>query len=758
MAATCENGYSADNPPIACGNTGMGKNMVHAMDLDPWGVDFDKPGTVGFTDDDHNNAMIYAKKRLCLEMGFHWNAEHHRAEYKKEHCSVTAVKNNNDCFGDKDNPGLHDPVGTLSLKCSKRSKLSPAYWVYANQEPQAERYCGSAGITEDQCRANVYCAWEGGRCKKADVQQRLPYSMFPYSAYNADVTDAMFEKSAGEAMAEVAGGAALSFISPLGGLAGGMVAGSLSGNVGDGASGGATDVPIQVTTSDNCDELGGSWDHVTSTCKISPYPTVSHQCVYGMGTATGSAAQSPDEASCTAAGGHWDATKTFSLEEKVFPCVVSANALSAPMKAAAKEACEKVAGEGIWDEEHGWCREIMPTHQVKEILQAKDITVKGKDKTPADSLARKNRRECQKKKGIYFTHNIPYLEYRSSQGGCALGNKLGRRFCEVPTSRTDKDNMPMDGFYDVPPWMYNSALCDESQGCTGSTPGYDGSFPFTVEMKDGNQNATKWDKSEWLCHGTRAYCDKMEVDWNKDPTGTDPGCHVSTAQSIFENIFGTTMTRNFKRDVIENAEDAYKKCGGGKSVGGDIAGAFCGAGAAIVGGFEFIGDTMVDLGKSIDKGFKAAGNWFAHGNKGKSPFDPTGWCDRRLKKNVLLLRRDYLAPGCHLYAFRWNDRAEKRIGRAGQSFGFMADEVERLYPELVRLRAAPGGGEFKSVRPQDLAALGGNAPPPLKAVLFWALNGERLGKIAEAVYGEYTGRLFRVRNNIQRCHAEVLAR
>ena len=113
-------------------------------------------------------------------------------------------------------------------------------------------------------------------------------------------------------------------------------------------------------------------------------------------------------------------------------------------------------------------------------------------------------------------------------------------------------------------------------------------------------------------------------------------------------------------------------------------------------------------------------------------------------------------------AFRWNARAEKRIGRAGQSFGFMADEVERQFPDLVKLTAAPNGGEFKAIQLRAIdAAI--NAPHrpadnALKVLMFWSINGDRLGKIAEVVYNEYTARLFRTRNNINEYHAGVLAR
>ena len=298
----CNGKYSADNPPTTCKNKTSATAFKQSLDLDPWKLDFKNKDAVGFTETDYNNAMLYAKKRLCLEMGFYWNPISKRAEYTPQQCNVAAVANG-ECMGSEANPGLHDPLGTLSLKCSKRSKLSPAYWIYANQEPQAAAYCAAAQ-DKARCTASAFCAWDGSTCKKATVQTRMPLSMFPYSAYNADVKESMFEDSAGAAMEMVGAAAGLAFISPLGALAGSVAAGI--GDIGSGASGGATDIPIKATTEKNCEELGGSWDSPTDTCKVTPYPTVAHQCVYGMGWGkTGSAAQTTDEETCTGADGVW---------------------------------------------------------------------------------------------------------------------------------------------------------------------------------------------------------------------------------------------------------------------------------------------------------------------------------------------------------------------------------------------------------------------------------------------------------------------
>ncbi len=59
------------------------------------------------------------------------------------------------------------------------------------------------------------------------------------------------------------------------------------------------------------------------------------------------------------------------------------------------------------------------------------------------------------------------------------------------------------------------------------------------------------------------------------------------------------------------------------------------------------------------------------------------FCDARLKKNVKLLKKNFL-PGINIYLFEWNDVASKLYKLQGKSIGFMSHEIEQKYPALVQ--------------------------------------------------------------------------
>ena len=61
----------------------------------------------------------------------------------------------------------------------------------------------------------------------------------------------------------------------------------------------------------------------------------------------------------------------------------------------------------------------------------------------------------------------------------------------------------------------------------------------------------------------------------------------------------------------------------------------------------------------------------------------TGFSDRRLKSDISKI--DQFGP-LAVYLWRWNEDAEA-LGLSGEDVGFMADEVERLLPEAVGVRA-----------------------------------------------------------------------
>jgi len=60
-------------------------------------------------------------------------------------------------------------------------------------------------------------------------------------------------------------------------------------------------------------------------------------------------------------------------------------------------------------------------------------------------------------------------------------------------------------------------------------------------------------------------------------------------------------------------------------------------------------------------------------------------------------------PDINQYSWTWNDKAEK-IGLNGESFGLLAQEVEKVYPDLVI--TAPNG--YKMIKRQAYEVLGAN--------------------------------------------------
>ena len=52
--------------------------------------------------------------------------------------------------------------------------------------------------------------------------------------------------------------------------------------------------------------------------------------------------------------------------------------------------------------------------------------------------------------------------------------------------------------------------------------------------------------------------------------------------------------------------------------------------------------------------------------------------DSRLKKNIRLHKKDFVASGIHVYTYEWNDLARRLYGLTGFDMGFIADELEEF--------------------------------------------------------------------------------
>lgn len=53
--------------------------------------------------------------------------------------------------------------------------------------------------------------------------------------------------------------------------------------------------------------------------------------------------------------------------------------------------------------------------------------------------------------------------------------------------------------------------------------------------------------------------------------------------------------------------------------------------------------------------------------------------DKRLKKNIKVLRKDFIEKGIHVYMYEWNDVAQTVYGLVGYDVGFIADELDPKY-------------------------------------------------------------------------------
>lgn len=53
--------------------------------------------------------------------------------------------------------------------------------------------------------------------------------------------------------------------------------------------------------------------------------------------------------------------------------------------------------------------------------------------------------------------------------------------------------------------------------------------------------------------------------------------------------------------------------------------------------------------------------------------------DKRLKKNIRVLRRDFIEKGIHVYVYEWNDVAATVYGLQGLDIGFVADDLDPKY-------------------------------------------------------------------------------
>ena len=494
-------------------------------------------------------------------------------------------------------------------------------------------------------------------------------------------------------------------------------------------------VPLTSPSTD-CAEVGGVFNEANMTCSTNPHPMVVHECVLGnIGFPDGTAAR----------------------ENLGDP--VSAAALTEQQFAEAKEACANMGrGYGASFDVGKGCRIHMPTLKNSELF-AEANAKKGN----VSKLVNNNKTWCQNAGGTYYTHRLTYNEMRQTyndgtrhQRECVQGGMGQRKYCELPTSRITNKGKRMTGFYTTPAFVYHGVGVDpalvgkkpssvrlqqqqpDSSSQLQSMQGYAYStWPgnvFPSDTASSTEGGVTWTREkDWMCHAPKAYCDRMEVDWTADPQAEKyPGCKITTFQGVMENIFGSTITRNFRKYVIEGYASANKACHGG------VAGFFCGTGAAIGGWYQSAGEDIAAAGKGIVKGIKSL------------------YCDRRLKTNIVPVEADRLGRDCHLYVYEWDKRAARHgiASRGKPAFGFMADEVrQRFGKDLVRPSEENGFLALNLDAVQTRIDQNDADAAVLKQLYWWSINGERVGALMKHVHDTYQQRFADVATT-KRKHAE----
>jgi len=238
------------------------------------------------------------------------------------------------------------------------------------------------------------------------------------------------------------------------------------------------------------------------------------------------------------------------------------------------------------------------------------------------------------KKGMYSEWHVD--SSKEDGGQCVLGNFLLRQWCENPKSRcvadkdgkyppecTGDDNTP--GVTDVPPFAYNT-----STGTCSMTKSYCKRFGIDFD----NNKTTNCTTDKDCTSGDMCYKDVISN--SSYCVGPESECTESTGQKIGEFFLGKTLFRMFKSDT---QCDSYK----------DITDK----------------PTIQDMFRQFDNAPAVI----------RSPADP-----KDIEKKVLV-GKDFAGPGINMYTIHW--KSTSGITPLIQT-GFLANEVKRRYPNLVK--------------------------------------------------------------------------
>ena len=164
--------------------------------------------------------------------------------------------------------------------------------------------------------------------------------------------------------------------------------------------------------------------------------------------------------------------------------------------------------------------------------------------------------------------------------------------------------------------------------------------------------AFKYNNATGDCTITKEYCDWMGVSYDENDKGR-PNCYISTGQTIGEMIMGKTIFRGIKKSVE---------------------------------GF----DTL--------------------------PYQINKLADRKLSSKYVLLAKDFGGPGIKLYQIIWKPEAIDKHPTGNISIaGFFSDEVEKVYPELIKTKS---GAKYIIVNRDQV-----KENPKIKRIYFVAGSG-----------------------------------
>jgi hypothetical protein len=245
--------------------------------------------------------------------------------------------------------------------------------------------------------------------------------------------------------------------------------------------------------------------------------------------------------------------------------------------------------------------------------------------------------------GFCYEPDHTYTEWRTDfqswpggpvRGACVAALPEYRRWCEMPWTRPG---------------------VNESDADLVAENGMD------VQQRINRQWRTRWrqpfyyDDSSGQCYVTRDYCRKSAV--------TEGGYDQSYGHG---KDYIITTTCNTSPYFVESGMDCCTGVWQGLAR-------------------FFFGQTLTADFKNLVEGKITPWEFAKISNENYALL--TFFSDRRLKRLVDVVARDFAAPGVHLYLFDWTTEAGVLYGLRGRSVGVLADEVRVLYPELVRPNA-----------------------------------------------------------------------